>query len=71
MHDIEFVKLRHWVDSELTQIKIFLAIILGIQLHRPLVWWLVGAYVLFSILYVATRIAYIEALHKGYMDIRR
>lgn len=69
MKDIEFVKLRHWLDGELTLIRVLLAILLGYQIDKTWVWWVVSIYCVFSLIYAATRIAWVESVHKGYTII--
>jgi len=71
MKDEEFVKLRFWIDAELTLIRVMLALILGMLIDKRLVWIAVVIYVIFSLLYAATRIAYVESKHMGYMRIPR
>lgn len=69
MKDEEFVKLRFWLDAELTIIRVFLAIILGYQIHKRGVWIGVVIYVVFSLLYAAARLRYVESKHMGYVRL--
>lgn len=69
MKDEEFVKLKHWIDSEFTFIRIWLAIILAFTADNWVVWTIVIIYVVGSIGYAATRISYVESKHMGYLKI--
>lgn len=69
MKDEEFVKLRHWLDAELTLIRVLLVIVIGYEVHKKWVWAGVIVYAIFSVLYAATRLAYVESKHKGYLRI--
>lgn len=71
MKDEEFVKLKFWLDAELTMIRVFLAIIVGLQVHRTFVWAGVGIYIFFSVIYAASRMRYVESKHLGYMRLPR
>lgn len=69
MTDEEFVKLRFWLDAELTMIRVMLAIIIGFEVHKKLVWAGVIAYVIFALIYAAMRIQYVERKHMGYVRL--
>jgi hypothetical protein len=67
--DEEIVKLKFWLDAELTMIRVMLAIILGVLLHNVFVWIGVGVYVLSGIVYAAVRLQYVERKHMGYTKV--
>lgn len=69
MHDEEFVKLRLWLDAELTMIRMMLAIVLGILIHNKFFWVVVTIYTISAIIYAAARIRYVESKHRGYVTI--
>lgn len=69
MKDEEFVKLRFWLDAELTMIRVFLAIIIGLIADNMFAWTLVIIYVAVSILYAGARINYVERKHRGYLRL--
>jgi energy-coupling factor transporter transmembrane protein EcfT len=69
MKDEEFVKLKHWLDAEITLIHIYLAIIFAFIVHNWFVSIAVVIYVVFSALYAAVRLSYVESKHKGYLKI--
>ena len=69
MKDEEFVKLRFWLDGELTLIRVMLALVIGLLIQNTFVWWGVGLYTLYSLAYAAVRIAFVEKKHMGYMRL--
>lgn len=69
MKDEEFVKLKHWLDAEITILHVMWAILVGIIMHRGFVWICVIVYMVFSLLYAAVRINYVESKHRGYLKI--
>jgi hypothetical protein len=69
MQDEEFVKLKHWIDAEFTVLHVYLAVILGFLVHRRFIWVVVVVYVIISLIYAASRFAYVESKHKGYLKI--
>jgi hypothetical protein len=69
MKDEEFVKLKHWVDAEFTILHVMWAILLGAIVNKGIFWIGVAIYVLFSLLYAASRIQYVESKHMGYLKI--
>lgn len=69
MKDEEFVKLRFWLDAELTLIRVMLAFVIGLQVHKTFVWWVIGIYIVFSLFYAGARIVYVERKHMGYTKL--
>jgi phosphotransferase system glucose/maltose/N-acetylglucosamine-specific IIC component len=69
MRDEEFVKMKHWIDAEFTMLHIFLAIIIAYVAHKKYITIAVIVYVVFSILYAASRLTYVEKLEEGYLRL--
>lgn len=69
MPDEEFVKLKHWLDAELSTIHVYLAVILGAILDNGLAWTIIIIYTIVSIIYASAHINYVESKHKGYLRI--
>jgi len=69
MKDEEFVKLKHWLDSEFTMLHVMWAILFGLEVDKGLVWLGVVVYIIFSLIYAATRIQYVESKHMGYLKL--
>lgn len=69
MKDEEFIKLKLWLDAEITMLHMMLAVVLGILIHNKLFWVLVILYSLSAIIYAAARIRYVESKHMGYLKI--
>lgn len=69
MKDEEFVKLKHWIDAEFTILHVYLAVILGFLVDKKFIWIVIVVYVIISLIYAASRIAYVESKHKGYLKI--
>jgi len=71
MKDEEFVKLKHWIDAEFTILHIQWAILLGFTAHNKLLWFGIIIYIIISIIYAASRLAYVESKHMGYLRLPR
>lgn len=63
----EIQKLKYWVDTEFTILHIMFAIVM-FQLTSGWVWNIIlGAYIVFSFLYMLVRLAYVAADDPDYL----
>ncbi len=62
-------KLKFWLDTEFTIVHVILAVIL-LQVTKGLVWNIIlGAYILYSLVYILTRLAVIAADDPDYLRV--
>ena len=71
MKDEEFVKLRHWIDTQFTFIRIWIMITLGFVADNGIIWAGVIIYVIFAIFNAAVHYNYVESKHRGYLEVPR
>ncbi len=65
----ELEKLKYWVDTEFTITHVFLAVIV-LLLTEGWVWnIIIGAYILYCLLYILTRLATIAADDPNYLRV--
>lgn len=69
MPDEEFVKLKLWLDAELTMLHEFFALVLLFVTHYTWLHVVLIIYIIWNIFYAAARINYVEKRHKGYTRI--
>lgn len=65
--DIEMF--RYWIDSEVTLLHIMFAIVVWLLTHNPFVHILLALYIIFSAMYMFTRLAYIAQQDRDYLKV--
>lgn len=69
MHDIEFVKLRMWMNAQLATVRELLFLVLFVTVHTEWVRVIILTCIVFNIIASFMSMTWVEKHHKGYGNI--
>jgi hypothetical protein len=65
----EVDKLKYWLDSEITILHIMFAVVVWLLTNSHVVHILLALYMIFSTVYLLTRLAYVANFDRNYLRI--
>lgn len=71
MNQEELNKLKFWIDTEFTVLHILFGVVIWLLTHNVVAHIFIALYIVISLVYYITRIAYISSVDKNYLKLPR